>query len=180
MVKTLGIVALQAMLIVGVSAALAIGTNAVRSDGIPLVTDVEYEIFAECKDSEAESEAADVSQLQQQAAGAILYVDARPAEEFAVEHAAGAINVPYSALFGAAAEDLEKVKGAAKQKNAATIVVYGLYRDPAAPGEAVDFAEPLAQQLVESGLTGAKHLAGGLDQLKKTGVETVKGNGATK
>jgi rhodanese-related sulfurtransferase len=180
MVRTGAKVMMQALLIVIASAAIAVGTNAVRSDGIELVTDVEYEIFAACKDSEAESEAARVDQLQEQSPEAILYVDARPAEAFAIEHVEGSINIPYSALFGASDDDIEKVKRAAKGKNAVTIVVYGLYEDPSAPGEEVDFAKPLAQQLVESGIAGAKHLEGGMEQLKKTGITTVKDDGATK
>ena len=180
MVKTAGKVVMQALLVVVASAAIAVVTNAVRSDGIELVTDVEYEIFAACKDSEAESEAARVDQLQAQSPGAILYVDARPAEAFTHEHVEGSINIPYSALFGASDEDIAKVKQAAKEKKATTIVVYGLYEDPSAPGEVVDFAKPLAQQLVESGIAGAQHLEGGMEQLKKTGVSTVKDDGATK
>ena len=172
--------ALQALLILGASAALAVGTNAVRPDGIDLVTDVEYEIFAACKDSEAEAEAADVSRLQDQVEDSVLYVDARPAEAFTAEHVSGAINVPYSALFGASAEDLAAVRQAAGQQASKIVVVYGLYHDRAAPAEAIDFAKPLAQQLVESGLTGAKHVAGGLEELKKNGIQTVQANGDTK
>lgn len=180
MARTGAKVLMQALLIVVASAVIAVGTNAVRPDGIELVTDVEYEIFAACKDSEAESEAADVGRLQGQPKEAILYVDARPAEAFAAEHVKDSINIPYSALFGASPEDIDNVKRAAQAKKAVTIVVYGLFADPDAPGEKVDFAKPLAQQLVESGITGAKHLEGGMEQLKKTGVETVKDDGETR
>lgn len=180
MAKTAVKVALQALLIVAASAVLAVVTNAARPDGIELITDVEYEIFAACKDSDVESEAADVGRLQAEDGGAILYVDARPPEVFAVEHVTGAINVPYSALFGAAPEDIEKIKRVAAERGAVTVVVYGLYTDPEAPGESVDFAKPLAQQLVESGLAGAKHLEGGIAELKKTGVETVQQHGDDK
>ena len=179
MIKTAVVIALQAAAIVVVAGLIAIGTNAVRSDGIPLVTDLEYEIFAPCKDSEAESQAAELADLAGDADKNVLYVDARPAEAFAEEHVADSINIPYSVLFGATAEDIAKVKQEMASRKTETVVVFGTYADPESTEQAVDLAEPLAQQLIEAEISGVKHLEGGIEELKKTGVETVKKSGGT-
>ena len=162
----------QSFAIVLVAGAVAIGTNLLRSDGIPLVADVEYDIFAPCEDSEAESQAASADSIAD--AKDVLYVDARPAEAFAAEHARGAINVPYSVLFGAAKEDLERLRAAVEDRRPSQVVVYGVYADPADPAVEVDLAEPLAEQLVERELPGVRHFEGGLERLKKSGVRTVQ------
>ncbi|MFO8070825.1 MAG: rhodanese-like domain-containing protein [Polyangia bacterium] len=171
--KTALTIALQAFAVVVASAALAIGTNLVRPDGIPLVTEVEYDIFAPCRDTEVESQAAGREDLAGREAG-VLYVDARPAEAFEEEHAEGAINVPYSVLFGASDEDVARVEKKVEDGQAEKVIVYGVYADPASPEKRVDFAEPLAEQLVEMEIPGVKHFAGGLEKLKKNGVPTVK------
>jgi rhodanese-related sulfurtransferase len=173
--KTAIRVILQAAAIVAVSAALAVGTNLARPDGIPLVADVPYDIFAPCVDSEVQVEAVTGADLA--AAGeTVLYVDARPAEEYAREHAKAAVNAPYSVLFGAADDDLARVKAAVAERGAARVVVYGTLADPSADGGAVELAEQLAKQLVEAGIRGVEHVAGGLETLKKSGVNTVQGD----
>jgi rhodanese-related sulfurtransferase len=177
MVKTVVAIALQSAGIVVVTALIAIGTNAVRSDGIPLIAEIEYEIFAPCKDSEAESEAANLDDLAAGGDDAVLYVDARPAEAFTLEHVKGSINIPYSVLFGASADDVAKVKQEVAARDAKTVVVFGKYAEPGSTDQAVDLAESLAQQLIEAEIPGVKHLEGGLEELKKTGVETVKHTG---
>ena len=179
MIKTAVVIALQAAGIVVIAAGVAIGTNAIRSDGIPLVTDIEYEIFAPCKDSEAESEAADASDLADGADESVLYVDARPAEAFEAEHVDGSINIPYSVLFGATAEDIAAVKREIAARGAKKVVVFGTYAEPESTEQAVDLAEPLAQQLIEAEIAGVKHLEGGIEELKKSGVQTVKKSGGS-
>ncbi len=171
--KTAFTIALQAFFVLVASAALAIGTNLVRSDGIPLVAEVEYDIFAPCKDAEVESQAAGREDLVGREAG-VLYVDARPAGAFEEEHVEGAINVPYSVLFGASDEDVARVEKKVEGGQAEKVIVYGIYADPVNPEKKVDFAEPLAEQLVEMEIPGVKHFAGGLEKLKKNGVPTVE------
>jgi len=172
-------IALQALIILLVAAGVAIASNAARSDGIPLVADVEYDIFAPCADSDAESQAATAKDLGAGGA-AILYVDARPAEAFGAERAKGAVNAPYSVLFGAAPEAIQAVKAEAVARNVKEIVVYGDLAEPGSDGGTVDVANPLAEQLVESGLPGVKHIAGGLPALKKSGVDVVQGTGGAR
>ncbi|MDJ0762443.1 MAG: rhodanese-like domain-containing protein [Myxococcota bacterium] len=168
---------LHAIAIVAASAAIAIVTNLLRADGIPLVTDIPYEIFAPCKDSEVESEQVRPDELSKTGEQTILYVDARPPEIYEKEHVQGAINVPYSALFGADQKDIDRVIEAVKQKKPTSVIVYGAYADPSSPETKVDFGKPLAQQLVEATISGVRHVEGGLDALNKAGIATVKANG---
>ncbi len=175
MSKTIIKTLVQAAVIVVAGVAIAAATNAIRSDGIPLVTDIPYEIMVPCPDSEADSQAANVSDLVNN--DKVLFVDARPKEIFEAEHVEGAINVPYSALFGAAKEDIEKVAAEAKAKGATKVVVYGEYEDPEVPGEMVDFGRPLANQLLEEEVLGVEYVEGGLKTLNTKGVKTVKRQG---
>ena len=174
MLRTVLVVILQAAIVTAASAGVAVATNLARPDGIPLVTDVEYDIFAPCRDSEADSEAASAADLLGSAHEVVLYVDARPIEAYAQEHVDGAINIPYSALFGASEQDIAMIKEQASAKKATRIIVYGVFQDPASPQQKVDFAKPLALQLVESEIKGVKHLEGGMEELKKSGIKTVK------
>jgi hypothetical protein len=172
-------IAAQALTIVLAAAGVAMATDLARSDGIPLVADVEYDIFSQCADSDAEAQAATASDLGAKGA-AILYVDARTAEAFAAERVQGAVNAPYSVLFGASPEAILAVKAEAAARMVKEIVVYGELAAPGSGDGAVDVAKPLAEQLVESGLPGAKHFAGGLPALKKSGVQIVQGTGGAR
>jgi hypothetical protein len=172
-------IAVQALIIVLAAAGVATATDLARPDGIPLVAELEYDIFAPCVDSAAEAQAATAKDLGTTGAS-ILYVDARPAEAFAAEHAEGAVNAPYSVLFGASPEIIAAVKAEAAARKVKEIVVYGEISEPGSDGGAVGVAKPLAEQLVESGLPGVKHFAGGLPALKKSGVDVVQGPGGAR
>lgn len=172
-------IAWRAAAIVAASFAVAVVTNAARTDGIPLVAEVEYDIFSECADSDEKAEAASAGSLGAEKDG-VLYVDARPAEAFAAERVAGAVNAPYSVLFGASPEAIAAVKAEAAKRGAKVIVVYGGIVDPAAPDGTVDVARPLADQLLESGIPGVKHVPGGLEALKKSGVDVVSPEGGSR
>jgi len=169
----------QAAVIVLAAAGVATATDLARSDGLPLVAEVEYDIFSQCADSDVETQAASAAELGAKGA-AILYVDARPSEAFASERATGAVNAPYSVLFGATPEAIAAVKAEAGARKVEEIIVYGDLVEPGADGGVVDVAKPLANQLVESGLPGVKHFAGGLAALKKSGVAVVQGTGGAR
>lgn len=169
----------QALAITAAAAAIAVATDLLRADGIPLVAEVPYDIFAPCRDSEAKPAAARAEEVGKSTA-AVLYVDARPADLFAAEHVEGALSVPYSPLFGASSEDVARVVRAAKERAARSIAVYGVYLDPADPTRPVDLAKPLAEQLMEAELEGVGHVEGGLEALKKAGAPTVQAEGSTR
>ena len=174
MLKKSVMILLQSIALTAAAVVLAVGTNAVRSDGIPLVAEIPYEIFAACKDADVQSLAADTGELSARDAS-VLLVDARPAHQFQSEHAEGAVNIPYSALFGASDADVAAIRNTAKERKASAVIVYGAYEDPDQPGVTVDFAKPLADQLTEAGIPNVRHIEGGLAALKKQGTPTVKG-----
>jgi Rhodanese-like domain len=166
---------IQAFGIAAFASAVSIGTNMSRADGIPLITDIPYDIFAPCKDSEASSEALQISDITSNAP-ATIYVDARPKKAYDKQHVKGAINVPYSALFGASEADINRIKSAVTDRNATAIVVYGLFLDPADAAKQIDFGKPLADQLIEAQVQNVGHVEGGLEALNKSGVEIVQGS----
>ena len=174
MLKTSFLVLAKSVALTAVAVLIAVVTNAVRADGIPLITDIPYEIFSACKDAEAESaEVSDTSALKN--SHDTLFVDVRPKAQFDAERVAGAVNLPYSALFGASPEDVEKVKKSAAAGEKKSVVVYGIFRELDSEALEVDLAKPAAEQLVESGIANVRHIEGGLAAMKKLGVETVKG-----
>ena len=163
----------SATIIILASAIFALATNALRADGIPVIATTPYDIFSECKDAVMTAPKVDQSRLESLGARSI-YVDARPAEVYQKEHVAQAINVPYSALFGASEADIQKVRNATALHPEAVIIVYGLLTNADTSNTPVDFAGPLANQLAEAGLENVTHIEGGIETLKNSGVETVK------
>ena len=174
MLKTSLLTLAKSVALTAAAVLIAVVTNAVRADGIPLVTDIPYEIFSACKDAEAESAAvSDTAALKN--ADDTLFVDVRPKARFDAERVAGAVNLPYSALFGASADDVENVRKSASDGKIKSIVVYGTFRELDSEALEVDLAKPAAEQLVESGMSNVRHIEGGLAAMKKLGVETVQG-----
>jgi predicted sulfurtransferase len=165
---------LQAVIVVVISALVALSFNVLRPNGIPVIATAPYEIFSECKDSSVTTTSVNAQQVRSSDVDKI-FVDARPNDAFIREHVERALNVPYSVLFGAAAEDIEKVKEHRRQHPGAAIVVYGVLDRTNAGQGRTDVAKPLADQLMEAGLTNVQHLAGGIVALKKAGARTVKG-----
>lgn len=172
--KTATVTLAKSVILTAAAVVLATATNAARTDGIPLVTDIPYEIFSACKDAEAVSEAVSANDVDLKGEKT-LTVDAGPKTQYDKEHVKGALNVPYSALFGASPADIEKVKQAAEAQNASIIAVYGSFKDPENPTAEVDFAKSLADQLLEAGLPNVHHIKGGLEAMKKQGAKTVQG-----
>jgi rhodanese-related sulfurtransferase len=170
--RTAARILVEALAITAVAAAVAIAVDLVRPGGIPLVADVPYDIYAPCRDSEVRTRTAAAADLAGRSD--VLYVDARPAEEFAAEHVQGALSAPYSVLFGAAAADVDRVKAEAARRKAARVVAYGTAAAPEASGRQIDLARPLAAQLEESGVAAVGHVEGGLAAMKKSGARTVK------
>ena len=164
----------QSIVIIAFSSGIALATNQIRPDGIPVVAKTAYDIFAPCRDSEASGRLTAVRSLGNGALQRRLFVDARPGAAFAAEHAEQAVNIPYSVLFGASAEAVETLGKAIRAQNPESVVVYGAIAQPDAPGQQVDLARPLAAQLTEAGIQGVTYLEGGLDALKKAGARTVQ------
>jgi hypothetical protein len=169
----------RSLAIVAVSFLLAIITNSVRSQSLKLVAEVPYEIYSKCLDSEVKSETLVVGDLAP-LEGAVLYVDARGSAQYELKHVEGAINVPYSVLFGASEIDLKLVSRLAAERKLSSVVVYGTLSDPNSPGQTIDLSKPLAQQLTEYGVLGVKYVPGGLEVLNRSAVPIVQGAGGVR
>ena len=80
--------------------------NAARSDGIPVVAPRPYEIYVPCPETLTEAQSVDASEATQN----VLYVDARPTEQFQRAHIKGATNLPYDVLADPSPQDLDRLK----------------------------------------------------------------------
>jgi rhodanese-related sulfurtransferase len=142
----------DAVLVVAAAAALALGFNRVRAQGIPLVAEREYEVLIPCPDTVAEA-----PPLDPVAAGARgdLLVDARSAEEFARWHAPGARSLPFDYLDPTPAD---AVKGVARS-GGRRVVVYG-------DGQTPDSGHELARELAGRGIRNVFYVRGGAPALQ--------------
>jgi rhodanese-related sulfurtransferase len=122
--------------------------NAVRAEGIDLVAQVEYEIYVPCPESQAESETMTAENARAQED--VLYVDARPEEDFAREHIKGAVSLPYPLLGDPPPEKIEALK-----RRSVPIVTYG-------GGGRDQSGKMMADLLTELGVPDVSHLEGGL------------------
>jgi rhodanese-related sulfurtransferase len=163
--------------ITAVAALVGLATNGLRPDGIPVITDIPYEIFSKCKDSETISKEADIKKMTKEKTDHILYVDARPFDIYKQEHTAQSINIPYSVLSGACDKDIERLKNKISKNRYKSIIVYGGIGDISNPDDYVDLAKSLSVQLLEQKIENVTFIKGGINELKKNGIPTVKGKG---
>jgi len=144
----------DAALVVVLSAVLALGVNAVRKDGIPLVATEPYDIFVPCPEPSGE--------IFELAPGEIdwgddreLVIDARMPAEFEEWHAAGARNVPFDFLDPVADETIEELVKTRSRR----VVVYGDGQNP-------DTGEELASELSGRGMRNVHFVPGGAPALR--------------
>jgi rhodanese-related sulfurtransferase len=94
-----------------------------------------------------------------------VFVDGRPAEEFAVEHIPGAINIPYVEI---ATKTPEEKKQLVKDINPnAVVVTY-------CSGKKCDISIDVAYELFDLGYTSVNIYLGGLEEWKEKGFPTEK------
>lgn len=119
----------DAAIVVAVSALLALGVNAVRAEGIPLVQKEAYDILVPCPEPVGDpgEMASNDARIHDKTS---LVLDVRSKEEFASWHWDGARNQPFDWL-GPPVDD--EVKTVAKQvaaSKAQRVIVYGDGDDP--------------------------------------------------
>jgi rhodanese-related sulfurtransferase len=164
---------LAATVVVGLSAAVGLTFNALRSEGIPLVAREAYQVFVPCPETTREAGKASLADLAENQtvgfpAGAVL-IDARSPAAFALGHIPEAFNLPYDELNGIADQDVAKLK---QMGGAGQLIVYcdgwEEEKDPA-----LRYAHPpsehLADELKSLGLDNVVHLTGGLAEYVKRG-----------
>jgi len=146
----------MALLISAAAAAVGLTANALRPEGITLVATLPYE--QDCPDKDAvvlqgpTVVAARAAELVGQRG--VLFLDARPAEDFAARRVRGARSLPLSFIAPVDAATAAKLKGTQH------LIVYC-----DSPDEAL--ARRLAAQLEQRGLSRVKVLLGGLVALDR-------------
>ena len=129
--------------------------NAVRPGGIPLVAPRPYDIYVPCPETEVEADSISAEDVVSQAN--VVYVDARPREEFDRLHIKGAVSFPYPLL-----DEPVDEQAAALKRRRVPIVTYG-------NGGRGDLGDMLASLLTELEIPNVSHLEGGLPAWRERG-----------
>lgn len=141
----------------------AFAFNALRSDGIALIQQKEYQILVPCPVTEGTVEATDAEALKPDAPRTLL-IDARSSEEFQRWHLPGALNVPYDYLEPTDPKTINQIVSSGAKR----VVVYG-------DGDNPDSGEQLAKEIAGKGIRNVAYVRGGSSRLNKSG--TVGGEG---
>lgn len=136
---------------------IAVVFNAVRPNGIDLVARAEYQIFVPCPESLAQVETTTAADSRNKVD--VVYVDARPEEEFQKQHIKGAVSFPYPLL-----GDPEPQRVEALKRKGMPVVTY-------CDGGRSKFGEMMAKLLSELGVEKVTHLEGGLEAWREQGGE---------
>lgn len=139
----------DASLVVVASAALGLGLNALRADGIPLVATTNYQLVVPCPVVGGEAEPVAVVDVRW---GDELVVDARQAGEHAAWAPPGAISVPYDFLDPVSDAAVADLLG--QSRGASRLVVVG-------DGLLPDTGAALAGELLGRGVRGVVYVEGG-------------------
>jgi hypothetical protein len=143
----------DAAIVVLACAFVAITSNSVRSDGIPLLQRDEYQILVPCPETAGEAPAVtpEASGLQDPN---VLVVDARAAQAFAQWHVARAINVPFDYLEPTPPDVIRHIASSGARE----VLAYGDGNDP-------DSGEQLARELSGKGIRNVRFVSGGAPAL---------------
>jgi rhodanese-related sulfurtransferase len=137
--------------------------NALRPHGIDLVAQSPYQIYVPCPESLAKAETVTTAAARRSAD--VLYLDARPVEDFERAHIKGAISFPYPVL-----EDPDAARVDALKTKGVPIVTY-------CDGGRSRFGEMMAKLLTELGVKNVTNLEGGLEAWRSQGGEIETGSG---
>lgn len=140
---------------------LAVGVNHWRADGIPLVGDwSEGAHFADASGGSMVVSLDRARELFEQEA--VLFVDARPASQYADGHIQGALNIPWQEV------DRYFMEAADRLDGAGAIVTY-------CDGESCDLSHELALFLKDMGFENVRVLVNGWTVWKQAGLPTEEG-----
>jgi len=152
----------DAFLVIIIATTLALGSNAFREDGIPLVAKEEYTILVPCPESMGEAIPINADDPLIKDPDSLL-IDVRSRKEFDEWHLPQALNQPYDWL---AEQDEVDRKAAEVAKSIARsrkshVVVYGDGGNP-------DAGEHWAASLSESGIKNVVFISGGAGALRQS------------
>lgn len=119
----------DATVVVVLSVVVALGVNAIRLEGIPLVQQEAYDILVPCPEPVGDPEqiAPDDARIRD---GKSLVIDVRAKDEFASWHVQGARNQPFDWLGPPVDEEVKTVAKQVAASRAHRVVVYGDGDDP--------------------------------------------------
>lgn len=150
----------QALLLVGIAALLAFGTNAVRADGLPLVAQKDFEIVVPCPEpiGSATAIGPDDPRLRDVHT---LVIDARAREEYQSWHLPSAINAPFDWLAEqeVITQQSQQIARDIARTRKHALVVYGDGGDP-------DSGQQWAVSLNSAGLRNVSYVRGGAPALR--------------
>ncbi len=167
-----------AFVVLGLTAAIALGFNAVRENRLDLVARESFDslIFQPCPETLEEAGKASLDDLDSDGgvsfpAGAVV-VDCRSPEAFDTGHIPGAVNIHYDELEGVAEQDVDRLK-----THQRVIVYCDGWEDEEDPAER--YTNPpsslLADELKSQGLEHVDSLDGGLKAYLEKGGSLEKG-----
>jgi hypothetical protein len=138
------------------SVGIALASNALRRDGLPLVQRKEYDILVPCAET-----VGNVLEVDPQdpilADKTSLLVDARSKPAFDEWHLPAAINIPFDYLASTSEGDIRRVTSS----RAARVVIYGDGEDP-------DSGRELGKELAGKGIRNVFAIKGGAPALHPT------------
>ena len=167
-----------AFVILGLSAAVALGFNAMRENRLDLVARESFDslIFQPCPETFEEAGKASLDDLD--SGGGVAFpegtvlVDCRSPEAFDRGHIPGALNVPYDELEGVSPKDVERLK-----THRHVIVYCDGWEEEKDPAERYNNppSSLLADELKSAGLADVNSLAGGLRAYLEKGGQVRRG-----
>lgn len=148
-------IGVQTVMVIGVSAALALLVNGMRKGGLPLVPPFPPEY--RCPSQLTEGRAISVKEaLRRHGQDGVIFVDARLKTSYDHSHIANAINLPYSFLEAVPPEAVDRLR------SYRWVVVY-------CNTESMERSRLMAGELSEAGLQNIYYLEGGFLEWVKTG-----------
>jgi rhodanese-related sulfurtransferase len=156
----------DALLVLGGCALLGIAVNALRSNGIPLVQETDYQILVPCPDGTGEAPAITATDPAIGQARTLL-IDARAMADYDRWHPNGAVHLAYDYLEPAPAEQVHRIASSGARR----VVVVGDGGDP-------DCGEQLARELAGAGIRNVSFVKGGARALQEATAGGTAGGGA--
>ena len=150
----------DAALIVAAASTVALTVNALRSDGIKLIAEAEYEILVPCPEPMGEAESIPVDDARITSDKSLL-IDAREPVDFESWHLPDSINVPFDWLAEQHEIDIQarEVAKRVARSGKQDVVVYGDGGDP-------DSGHHWAALLSAAGIKRVVYVAGGAPSLR--------------
>ena len=152
----------EAAAVAAVAGLVALGVNALRPQGLPLVARTPYEVLVPCPEPGGPVEPVEPADAALRGTRVFL-VDARDAGSYRTGHLPGAVNVPYDWLDPLPEPDLKRLARQIAASGATRVFVYG-------DGDRPDSGEHLGREISGRGIRNVGFVRGGAPALLGRGV----------